>query len=293
MLQYSRKGLSQSEYNESMPYLEFLNSISFYTNKYYSLDAGFGVSYLLPDHEDLIIDTKVDAGFTLGFTVPVKRTTFSFQYYHGFINTERNSEVFLQENIKSYIHNFQFSVGYNLFQKSNDEKQLEILDDIEPAQKKKNEIGIRTSDLGSFDAFYKRENTENLYQRYRVGAGRVNIGFFNEENDKTKSISLSAAAGMEKRRKLEEWIYFIHGIETLLGYDFSYLNDTNETSTFTAGLGLPIGLFIKVNNKFHFGIEAIPSATINFQSYNGGIDYPIRLNFTGNNDVSLFGMYIF
>ena len=37
--------------------------------------------------------------------------------------------------------------------------------------------------------FDKKEKSENLYNRFRVGAGSISFGFFNEENDKAKSIA--------------------------------------------------------------------------------------------------------
>ncbi len=274
-----------------MPYLEFQNSISYFANKYYSLDFGLGLSYLLANHNDLIVDTKIDVGFITGLSVPFKKFNFSIQYYHGFINTERNSQIFIEEKIKTYVNNFQFTLGYeigNIFKAKNNISEIE---NIEPQVIKKNELGLRSSSLTSFQAFYKRELGNNKFSRYRVGASSINVGLINTETEKDKRFSIDLAAGIEKRKALGKDIYFVHGMESIFGYSFSYQNKFSDISNFDVGLGFPLGVTLNLNDKIQIGFETIPNVILDFRVSNGNLDYPIGLSINANNSLSLLCMY--
>lgn len=152
------------------------------------------------------------------------------------------------------------------------------------------EIGIRFSNLDNYDLIFKKKVSENTYRRIRLANVGVNISS-RESLDTRYSFTGSIAAGLEKRKALNNEFNFIYGFEGLLG--LSYNRVSGESSgIYRAGIGALIGWNYKLNNHITLGAEIIPSLTYSTNFGGDPRTHNINANFS-TSSASLTATYGF
>lgn len=136
----------------------------------------------------------------------------------------------------------------------------------------KREVGLQFSSLNldgsSFSAFYKKEQKENVYRRFRFAAGSVELGFLEEET--TFDFSAGIAVGREKRKSLDDKLVFYQGPEAALNISiFTIDNDDVTPVIVSPSFGWVFGLQHSFNDRWAMNIETIPSINASFNYYGG------------------------
>ena len=151
------------------------------------------------------------------------------------------------------------------------------------SQNKNHEIGIRLSSFQDFDFIYKKEIAENKLTRYRFALLSYQLSHSSNNNKYTFSIGF--AIGRENRKKINEQLYFIHGLEPEI--NLQYLTRTNNSSTsvhIQAALGYVLGFQYNFSKAFYVNLESIPSLAGFFKIDEDGFDedYNLFLGFNSN-----------
>lgn len=115
------------------------------------------------------------------------------------------------------------------------------------AQNDMKEIGLRLGASGS-DFVFKKEKKPNRFMRYRAGLN--NLGLLGNDNFVA---SVNFGVAMEKRRSIDDKLWFISGLEPSLG--FATISDN---SFLRVGLGYILGFQYDVSDAFYVNIETTP-----------------------------------
>jgi hypothetical protein len=124
------------------------------------------------------------------------------------------------------------------------------------AQVQNREIGVRFSNLSSFDLVYKTQKAENKFRRYRLGA--ANIGLSTLGGSTQGQFNAQFAIGTEKRKNIAPNLQFIHGFEPAFSL-MAYSLNSNATFMLGLGLGYVLGVQYDLSPKMYINLEAIPS----------------------------------
>lgn len=125
------------------------------------------------------------------------------------------------------------------------------------------EVGLRFGNLNlkdsDFSAFYKKQKSENTYNRVRVFAANLTTGII--DDDFMVSFSAGLAIGREKRKKLDPKLIFYQGPEfnLALGLDYDVERDLVHVAP---GFGYVFGLQHNFNERWAVNIESIPSVSL-------------------------------
>ncbi len=115
------------------------------------------------------------------------------------------------------------------------------------AQNDMKEIGLRLGASGS-DFVFKKEKKPNKFMRYRVGLN--NLGLLGNDNFVA---SVNFGIAMEKRRSIDDKLWFISGLEPSLSFA-----TVSDNSFLRVGLGYILGFQYDVSEAFYVNIEATP-----------------------------------
>lgn len=116
------------------------------------------------------------------------------------------------------------------------------------AQGNNKEIGLRLGSFGS-DFVFKKEKKPNKFLRYRAGLN--NLGLIGSDNFVA---SVNFGIAVEKRRAIDEKLWFISGLEPRLS--FATISDN---SFLRLGLGYILGFQYDVSDAFYVNVEVTPS----------------------------------
>ena len=153
-------------------------------------------------------------------------------------------------------------------------------------QSKTHEFGLRFTSLNNFDFVYKKGKKENKFTRFRLGL--ANIAFQQSTTSKRYSFSFGFAIGLEKRSKISERLYFIHGIEPTLSFSTQYVDiedgPNDYSSNTSVGIGYVLGFQYDISETFYVNIESIPFLSGTFWTDNDGFNdnYTIIAGFNSN-----------
>ncbi|GAB5524768.1 MAG: hypothetical protein Roseis2KO_26400 [Roseivirga sp.] len=131
------------------------------------------------------------------------------------------------------------------------------------AQNDMKEIGLRLGASGS-DFVFKKEKKPNKFLRYRAGLN--NLGLLGSDNF---IASVNFGIAMEKRKPIDDKLWFISGLEPGLG--FATIADN---SFLRVGLGYILGFQYDVSEAFYVNIETTPFIGTNLGE-NGGDSFLI------------------
>lgn len=111
------------------------------------------------------------------------------------------------------------------------------------------ETGLRLTASGGSDFVFKKEKDSGRFKRLRVGL--TNLGY-SGTNDEFR-LGFVFALGLEKRKKIKDQLYFIHGFEP--GIRISSLDGNSDLQV---GLGYVLGFQYDIAPNFSALAEAIP-----------------------------------
>ncbi len=126
----------------------------------------------------------------------------------------------------------------------------------------KKEIGIRLAGLSDFDFIFKKQKTENSYQRIRFLSSNLSISDF---ADFSSMFSIGVTIGKEKRKPLNNHLSLIRGWEIISSFSTRIENE-HTSIALCPGAGLVFGFQYDINDNFLVTLETIPSITICVQS---------------------------
>lgn len=115
------------------------------------------------------------------------------------------------------------------------------------AQNDMKEIGLRLGASGS-DFVFKKEKKPNKFMRYRAGLN--NLGLLGNDNFVA---SLNFGIAMEKRKSIDDKLWFISGLEPSVSFA-----TVSDNSFLRVGLGYILGFQYDVSEAFYVNIEATP-----------------------------------
>jgi len=145
--------------------------------------------------------------------------------------------------------------------------------------------GISFSGLNNFNLLYKKGKGENKFTRYRIGVARFQFTKNDAEN-KATNVSLGFGIGFERRKKIVDQLFFIHGFEPALQVNYHSSNG-NNTYQFTPRIGYILGIQKDFSNNLSLSLETIPSIAASFNRNNSSNDnhfnsYSIQGGFSTN-----------
>lgn len=129
-----------------------------------------------------------------------------------------------------------------------------------PAQTINREIGLRMHSLNSFGIIWKKQKAENRFCRFTAAGSN-----FNFETGEVTNFSLSSAfaAGVEKRARLTDKVFFIFGPQGLSQLSGAYALAPNSqeayTVIFSAGIGFLAGFHLDFGQHFYMDLDVTPS----------------------------------
>jgi len=155
---------------------------------------------------------------------------------------------------------------------------LLFMTNLSSAQSVDRELGLRMAGFDSFNFVYKKQKSENKFLRFRAGAFNVNFS----SNSEAISASLNLALGLEKRKPIDDRLFFVHGFEPSIRAGFSEVNGNTQLIT-GLSLGYVMGFHLNVNKSLGLNIETIPSlsGTTVFNENNDDITN-LNLGFNSN-----------
>ena len=147
------------------------------------------------------------------------------------------------------------------------------------------EIGVRFSGLNDFNFLYKKGKSENKFTRYRLGVANFQFAK-NDSDSKATNMSLAFGIGFERRKKIVDQLFFIHGFEPSLQVNYHRANG-NNTYQFTPRIGYILGIQKDFSNNLSLSLETIPSIAASFNRNNSSNDnhsnnYSIQGGFSTN-----------
>ena len=155
------------------------------------------------------------------------------------------------------------------------------------------EIGIRFSGFNDFNLMYKVSKSENVFKRHRF----IITSFAFNTRDNNFRTNLGYAFGKETRKRIKEDFGYFLGPE----FRFSILYNSDEGQndqrfrqiTIQPSIGLVLGVFLELSDKFILSGEIIPAFTASYTESNTS-DFNLNLDATFNtNSTSLTLMYRF
>ena len=131
---------------------------------------------------------------------------------------------------------------------------------ILPAQSLSKELGIRFTGLDNYNLLYKKELAPDVYRRFNFAASNLQF-IAASESAAVFNVNFSVGIGKEQRRRIGERLVFARGWQPSFGIGLTNANDA-VLLTLAPGIGYLLGFNYQVSDRFYFGIEAIPSATL-------------------------------
>ena len=155
--------------------------------------------------------------------------------------------------------------------------------------KPKREVGLQFSsfdfDGGSgFSAFFKKQKKENVYRRIRLFSG--GLSFKSSEEINLFNFSAGIAIGREKRKSLDTKLEFYQGPEFAVNLGVGALDDDELRLRIAPAFGWVLGLQHSFNERWAVNVEAIPRASIAFDSFSN-TDGELAFNAGFSNAVSI------
>jgi hypothetical protein len=168
-----------------------------------------------------------------------------------------------------------------------------------PPQKgpRTHEIGLRLTSLDDFDFIYRRSITNNSYRRYRIFA--VDIDYLDNDSQTLSAIGAGFSIGKERRKSVVENFNFIYGPEFSLSLAYRHneiqAGPASQSETqyrVSPGLGYVLGFTYLVSDRFHIGIETIPSLSVGYTNREEGDEVRVSAGFNSN-AIALTAVYRF
>ncbi|HEY4798687.1 MAG TPA: hypothetical protein VII99_06365 [Bacteroidia bacterium] len=180
---------------------------------------------------------------------------------------------------------------------------------------KTSEVGLVFTNLNSFGFRYKCGNDKTLFRLTVLSLSGSNTnGYYsnysnlgtNAEIPTNPSSSLGAGlnAGIERRNRINETLYFLYGLDLINSWSESKSNTTTPSPlsisyvqnnveivqtaivnntlnskawTINTGLGIVVGVACKINNAFNLSAELIPSVSYKYtQTTTTNTTYSVR-----------------
>ncbi len=79
------------------------------------------------------------------------------------------------------------------------------------------EVGLRMSSFQGFGAIYKKQLSENTYNRISAAAAQLNVA------SNSRLIRLGLSLGREKRQQIGSQTYFVHGFNPFFALNLNNL----------------------------------------------------------------------
>jgi hypothetical protein len=135
------------------------------------------------------------------------------------------------------------------------------------------EVGLKLKGFSDFDFIYKKQKSEHLYKRINVGFGNLALGGIS--GNSIFILEAGLGIGNERRKEIADKLDFIRGWQYLLSGSISNgslqmnnggfnINVTGGAVAITPGMGYLLGLNYRMNERFSFGLEFIPSLNASF-----------------------------
>lgn len=164
-----------------------------------------------------------------------------------------------------------------------------------PAAHGKREVGLQFdrldfTDTPSFSAFYKKQIKPDVYRRLRFFYGNLTSAFSGD--DSAFDFSAGIGIGREKRKALDDKLFFYQGPEISGTIALSTVNWDNVTTAVSARFAWVFGLQHYFNERWAINLEALPGVSVT--TVNGANNaHAFSLNARGSNSVSLGLMRVF
>lgn len=152
------------------------------------------------------------------------------------------------------------------------------------------EIGLRATNFDQFSLLYKRETKSQKFLRLRFIF--ANLQYASLNGNPLGSASFGFAIGLEKRRPLSDRLDLLTGPEPFFNFNLVAGTDA-DISSFGLGLGYVIGFQYALSDQFHIGIEAIPSVSAQFTSFENEVNNLTVQAGVSNTGIALTGVYRF
>ncbi len=152
------------------------------------------------------------------------------------------------------------------------------------------EIGLRFSGLNNLDFMYKKGKTENKFTRFTFGMANFEFAKAGEGN-KRFNADLRFSIGFEKRKRIKEDLFFIHGFQPGLSVLYNSFGD-NRQANLRPSLRYILGFHYDLSDKFAVSVETVPGISGSFliNDQDGFIDDNYSINLGFNSAAVLVGL---
>ena len=272
-IQYSARGVRLSSFDKQrFPFLDGLFTLGFRPVQEMTLFGGVSIGKLMGD-DFVVLNRELDYGLLGGIKYDFKHIILKAHYNRGLLNQSDNS------NVTSYTSNIQVGLGFKLnFSPVKKEENILIaapltIDSISTVVKH-HQIALALGGFSNFNMIYKKKIGNNRY--FRTGLLAARLFNQNSGNQQFSEALLTWEFGLENRSQLDDKTYMVQGPQFILGGRLTAVAGSEGQIVLTPGLGYLLGFYHELSDRFHFGLELLPSvryATVLGDDLNSNLNF--------------------